>query len=829
MSIWQQLNTWIADQDIASLSPFESSLTHNQFIRNWNRKSPNQKKFLILELSLLASISYYVLSPSLPWNKDKMFSKRPDKYTTGLINLRNDCFANSSIQAYSSLPGLTDYLNKFIVSFQQFSGFVKDHNINIEEIIKERMSKNKAAENSSSKFKNSNSKFDIPLHIALAEILKKLQETQMTSRTISVWTFLHVVEEIFHAKISRSQHDAQELTQLINETLENENLKIRGLFKHVRTNLHLMLGSSSVGPEHYTLLDKIQVPDFPFSGLTLSQLKCLKCQGVSTPNFAPFLMVTLNTPEKSFTDIETLIGESENETIEGYQCLRCCINTVVENEAYMKRNVSEDEEKFLKEVRKFHTDPNLCINDDFPKELDEYIRKYNKGGVDVSKVTSTIFGLHLSRSSFDGVNATRNSCRVSFKEHLTLSIGKEYHEKLLQFQAQAEAEEDEKLEDKVLTTKVLTTDVNDMEDEEVQRGDFDVKGSEVEDNDEDVGNTTENATSADEKEAEDANDSDSSSTSTEESLQPSVSTAPTLQNSSSTQKSTSATPQTINNAPISDAQTDHLKEHFKKFKFNENDIYKYRLKAMIRHQGSHTQGHYECYKKKPLYVKDKEGNIFKLFPEVIDNLTGDITYDVTTEEPLSPIAENSGSTTGTPVSRKNLPQSMHSNPSNNLDTAANGEKMGRTDSVGSTGSNDSNLRRKLSTMMGRRPSVFQADPEQADIEEIVRSGSATPAELLVHDLEPGADYFSPELASSALRKSLSTKSHHDRGSHTNGNDHSDRVKMKKISSAIKYPYWRISDSTISEVSRASVLSETSSVYMLYYERVDRKQINPRSF
>ena len=49
----------------------------------------------------------------------------------------------------------------------------------------------------------------------------------MTTRTISVWTFLHELENIFNAKMSRSQHDAHELTQLINETLENENLKFK--------------------------------------------------------------------------------------------------------------------------------------------------------------------------------------------------------------------------------------------------------------------------------------------------------------------------------------------------------------------------------------------------------------------------------------------------------------------------------------------------------------------------------------------------------------------------------------------------------------------------
>ena len=35
---------------------------------------------------------------------------------------------------------------------------------------------------------------------------------------------------------------------------------------------------------------------------------------------------------------------------------------------------------------------------------------------------------------FDGQVVTRNSCRVKFSDKMTLSIGKEYHDKLKQFQ-----------------------------------------------------------------------------------------------------------------------------------------------------------------------------------------------------------------------------------------------------------------------------------------------------------------------------------------------------------------------------------------------------------
>lgn len=112
-------------------------------------------------------------------------------------------------------------------------------------------------------------------------------------------------------------------------------------------------------------------------------------------------------------------------------------------------------------------------------------------------------------------------------------------------------------------------------------------------------------------------------------------------------------------------------------------------------------------------------------------------------------------------------------------------------------------------MMGRRPSVFQADPANANIQEIIHSGLNTPAELLVDG--PEVDYFSS--FGGGPQKMI-----------PEDNEQSKKVKMRKIPSLIKHPFWRISDSEISEVSRSTVLWENSSVYMLYYERVDRGQI-----
>ncbi|KAI5969104.1 hypothetical protein CANMA_001856 [Candida margitis] len=880
----QQLKQLIANQDITSIAQQQQLSQQQQqqlsqhlttiapsfkfipqtLVNFWYKRTPQQRQTLLLQILIPTTLVLYILLPSLRSNP-QMFTKRPDKHTTGLINLRNDCFANTSLQAYSSLPSLTEYLNKFITSFNQLSQFIELHKINVDELINLRIQHHKSLQND--KFKSSNQKFDIPLHIAMASMVKKLQETQMTSKTISVWTFLHELEKIFHAKISRSQHDAQELTQLINETLENENIKLKSFHKFITLHLHQVVPKGvQPSPQDYTILEQISVPEFPFDGLILSQMSCLTCHGVSKPTFTPFVMLTLPLPMQPQVKLETLLEENESENIEGYQCIKCRLDKIVANEqAYAEqhngkpRQVSPQEEQFLQQVTDLDNNPHLCINEDLPPPLEDYIKSYNVNGIDISKVTSTvskkshilkppkIFGLHLSRSAFDGHSVTRNSCRVEFKDSMTLSIGKEYSDRLKHFQSIVQDDE-EKLITK-LTSSVLTNDENDMEDEEVQRDDFEEKGPADEDEEEiltDDGRTTENGTTEDDDDDDDEEDEDeeedtSSATSSASAAQ-TMTTATTLK--------TGETPiiaqPSINSAPISEQQTEKLTQHFRKFKFNDNDLYKYRLRALIKHLGSHTQGHYECYKHKPLFVKDKDGNIFKLSPEIMD-LSGNIHCDAAPVDSQPPQDDSNNNTNAASSSTSSF----------SLGRKSSMRKSSRSISGGSD-KDDDGLRSKFSNLMGRRPSVIQANPR--NVEEILQSGLQTPAEILVDDPMKSTNNnnnnnFENAFAQHNLKEQQQQQGHPSTNGHPNNRQHPlsqeisnnvasgaaggdadagantnnqsqphKKVKMKKINSLITNPYWRISDGQVSEVSRASVLAEETTAYILYYERVDRKQI-----
>ncbi|KAM9921930.1 hypothetical protein OXX59_006183 [Metschnikowia pulcherrima] len=694
-----------------------------------------------------------------------MFAKRPDKHTTGLINMRNDCFANSSVQAYSALPGLTDYLNQMMEAYNNVMQFVAEVGGDLTEVILpeniSKLSRSKAVKESKSPQKASDL-FKLTLHVALARIVKKLQETQMASRTISVWTFLHEIERIYDAKISRSQHDAHELTQLINETLEAENILCVKILKYVK-EVFRSKGMTSSG------LERAEFPEFPFGGLVLSQMKCMKCSFVSKPNITPFLMLTLHPPQELSTELSTLLADNESETITEYHCLKCRLLKIIENEKCFKeqgKSNSEAEDAIVRELISLNEDDRLFINEDLSAELEKYVGSYNKLGLDISTINSTVFrqthilkppkvfGIHSSRSAFDGVTVSRNPCRVNFSDKLSLSIDEKFLDDLQKFQS------DEENYPINSNSRVLTTDVDDMEDENVQKEDVDLKGDEGED--------TDNLESSD-GETQESGDSDS------ESVSVSLSSAETTAASVTTE----VKGDTFNRAPITEDQQRNLIKHFSKFEFNENNVYKYRLQAIIRHQGSHTQGHYECYKRKPLFVKDGEGKIIKLSPEIDEDLI-----------------EGVGGS---------------SNEKGPKDRSAS---MSTTDSQDMSDSEKGTFRRKFSEMIGRRPSIMQADPNEANLQEIIDSGLATPAEVMVDK----GDYFSGPTAQD-IQKSMDKISEEQKPRKT------PRVKMKKIPSVIKSPYWRIGDSHVTEVTRSAVLFETTSVYMLYFERLDRKPLS----
>lgn len=765
---------------------FVRFITHHLTPRG-ARRNVDPSPALAIATFTASVLAFWVLAPTLTYHlrvllvgapKDrKMFTKRPDKYAAGFINNRNDCFANSSLQAYSSLPSFTEYLNRMLQVYHDTMELVNQLSIDIDSVVD--IGKIRAF--SHLKFKSADTEktgrdyFRINLHVAMAKMLSKLNNIQMLTKNLSVWTFLHEIENIYNARISKSQHDAHELTQLINETLETENIicirVLAALHEHLKKTPELL---------PYVLLLQ-EFPEFPIGGLVLLQMKCLTCASVSKPGILPFLMMTLHPPQELTSDLDTLLQNNGLETITEYHCLKCRLGKIIQHEDYLLENGhsnTSEEEEIVKKLREYNNDPQLFINEDLPPEIEKYVASYNKSGLDILAVTASVFrethilkppkvfGIHLSRSAFNGGTLSRNPCRVSFEDKLTLSIDDNYIPDLQKLQLQFN------LESQLNQSKtcVLTTDVNDMEHASADSTDLKSHEEVVNEREQDLMHITTNDTD----EALELELVDNLSLTSEASLTPSISTAvpPSKQD-------------TLNSAPISEDQTKNLIKHFGHFKFNENNMYKYRLKALIRHNGLHIQGHYECFKRKPLFVKDTEGIIFKLAPEIDDLLVEDVLE--LAPKGSQPTKEPEPSATQSSTEVKPL------------------------------------FRNRISSIIARRPSIMQATPTDSNLQEIIDLGIATPAEVLLDK----KDYFQPPTAHD-IEKLFDKFTKLGFGASAPAEEPAmgpaSKVKMKKIPSLIRYPYWRIGDTHVQEVSKSAVLYETASAYMLYYERVDRKQI-----
>lgn len=720
--------------------------------RLWLDKFVKSNSRIIRRLSygLLVTLSLYILTPTIVRLifGPTMFSnssKRSDKYTTGLINNRNDCFANSSVQALASLPGLTSYLNEFLRQVSVVVGadhekvdqqreklnhnHILDHDIltpkveagnpidsqgSIDGLVSSgaAISKIKSSNSISTLQEESrlgdhtpalstaqhsledddkendgvDSKMPrILMHQGLARILSQLQETISSSRHVSVWPLLHILEIIFNAKISTGQNDAHELTQIILETLQKENLKMR---KYVKANK----------------LD-VELPELPFGGELADHLVCLRCTNSSKVNVHPFIIYPLTVPQTMSAKISDMVSDNQTDTIEGYSCLTCKVSAIVSNEkARGFENTSAEERKILETLQKAL--PDLSINDELSQDLTSYINSYNKDGVIPVNLKSTIVKktvvvrspsilvMHLSRSMFDGMSYARNSCGVAFEEIL------ESREQVIR-------------------------------------------------NNKCVG---------------------------------------------------------IN--PIS-----------------------YKLRAIVKHTGSHSQGHYECYRHKPDFVKDVATKEVINRSPVIDTTLIDAVHDnqangVSTRNGLQQQATGPSPQdflTNNDFSLNSSALPLRS-PSDNSESSADDYIIEGADSA--RPSRKPSALQKITGYLSRRGSVT-TDTEQptADTPSAV-SRSRTPS-IATSDYTRSR---AASIASAQMERTVSTDSQSSffNSSESNlGNTSAsdadalpgDKRLLKKIKSVAKYPYWHISDAKVKEAKTDQVLGELRYVYMLYYERV----------
>lgn len=333
-------------------------------------------------VGLLLSISVYIISPSitrlLSPRRDQAgnIEKRKDKFTTGLLNTHNDCFVNSSLQALSCIDSLTLYLNEYLTELTKLTYTREQEHFKL-----------------------------LPkIHVTLSQIILQLQELITENRVISKKPIIQALESIFRGPISTLQNDAHEFTQLLLELLEKEYSTTSKIFPGI---------------------------NFPFKGETSTQFRCLRCKRLSKLKFESFLISEVKTPQQYSVRFTELLQNSQSEIIEDYSCMYCQIKALLSNEvAYPKRVRSDIEESFKTQLEDIL--PNCAINENISDDLLCYIKQYNVSGCQPSKLKSSIVRqnlithcpdilvVHLSRSVFNGMNFSRNPCRVAFDEEIQI-------------------------------------------------------------------------------------------------------------------------------------------------------------------------------------------------------------------------------------------------------------------------------------------------------------------------------------------------------------------------------------------------------------------------
>ncbi|CEP61913.1 putative ubiquitin-specific protease UBP16 LALA0_S04e03510g [Lachancea lanzarotensis] len=730
----------------------------------------NSKQLRYFGLALFTALSIYVLSPSLLRKGDNdMFSKsrRSDKYTTGLINNRNDCFANSSVQALSASPKLTNYMNDLLkqvlflrtlldrgdsqpssikgsedaskesesaqyqhdqpserrsssyenslapgasrpafhslrphANLQSFSstatittmstledggaangrGHLDGLNTGDTSAAQSTSDSSIAKENGVSTA-SSEEIPEVPLHEGLAQMIYQLQQIVDTSKYVSVWPFLHVLELIFDAKISSGQNDAHELTQVILESLEKENVKLKKFVKDHSLN--------------------VIIPDFPVKGSLADHLICLNCQGSSKVVTHPFSMYPLPVPQEMSANLSAMIADNQTETIDGYACLSCKIKAIVQNEEQLKDDKKSEEEKvILATLSKVISD--IFINDDLSEDLMNYINNYKKGSCDTSAIKSRIIKktvvtespeiliLHLSRSVFNGTTYSRNSCYVNF--------------------------------DEVLLTQ----------EQEIKNN------------------------------------------------------------------------RSVGVKPV-----------------------KYKLRAMVKHQGTHSQGHYECYRHKPDLIKDVLSNQVVNRSPMIDfgldsNKDAVAAWNQMASKSSTDLASVSSHESDSSVPfRSVFPEAKPGLPLTSPVVDEDDYIVGQATS-GSSGmpSRKPSTLKKITGFLSRRPSIASGASDDQNTDSGSNAGSDGGSGFRRRRGNSVASVGSSAVGLSSETSGVETTTDTSASERDEAVATTIKRKFKKIKSVLNYPFWKISDAAVREAKIEEVLGDTKCVYMLYYDRVD---------
>lgn len=388
----------------------------------------------LLTTTATTSLCIYIFAPSL-LPDHRMFSvfssrsKRPGRYTVGLVNLANDCFANSNLQALASLRSLLLYIDEaMLVGIPQ------------ENLLDNSRKSNYPVDAKGKQY--------LRLTRALGSMIMELNEPVKNPKTVSPWKFLVILEQIYNSRISRNQHDAHELLHLILECLSNEYeaaVKDGILRPGQQPQLHSSgsdresvassipeadIGTDFLPPAGAAptpqsgATDPEMLASFPFEGSTIDRIACSRCGYLPPVQPTNFLVLSLMVPQKRHASLTDLIDRlTAPEYIKDYGCVSCRLKAVSSNpSAFIGTGINGSKAKYTPELVEQMSSYSAKI-DQLPEELEEALPKNITSPISKSTRFSKlplILSLHLSRSIYSGDNASRNSCKVSCPEFIDL-------------------------------------------------------------------------------------------------------------------------------------------------------------------------------------------------------------------------------------------------------------------------------------------------------------------------------------------------------------------------------------------------------------------------
>lgn len=296
----------------------------------------------------------------------------------------------------------------------------------------------------------------------------------------------------------------------------------------------------------------------------------------------------------------------------------------------------------------------------------------------------------------------------------------------------------------------------------------------------------------------------------------------------------------------------------------------YQLKAIVKHAGSHSQGHYQCYRHKPDLVKDIHTHaVINRTPVIDANLINihdpqDSKEVAATEmmepppvkqisDPPSDLGGNhvSSSTDVSNTSDQNDPDDyvFDNDDSSKMSRKPSAFKkitnfLSRRSSVSSPSLDTPDASESENVGRGRRSTTSRNTGDYSRNSSVARSSndlkesgvvpkqgrsrSRTNSTSSMQSSRSRASSISSDKSSSDLSAVTSSESNNygttpsaSDTDNISGTDPMTRKRhLKKIKSVLKYPYWSISDTVVHEAKPEEVLNETKYVYMLFYERMN---------